>query len=295
MYHANSNNQISTIFLNSNNSKKTDGAYEFDLETSITCPLSQNLLLSLIEFQTPNVLPIFDSTNNIFNFSINSPFNNSVLFTINLIIPNSIMNPVDFANYVNFEYLSLRPVENSEFEFSVFFNRQTFILEFSSNTHFKILNSTASTILGLNDSYPILATQSPAYSIRQNPVNFISTNNIFIKTQEFTLNNINSYGQITNTFARVPVNCNPGGIIFYRPVELNKFIIPSRRLKKLTFNFENDRNQPINNLHFQIMLKIDYIFPQIKEESPEVGTINYYLKNNVLPQEEQVEPEPFGV
>ena len=73
MYSANTNNQISTIFLNSRNAKRTGatGIYEFDMETAISCPLSQTILLSLSEFQTPNTLPIFTAINNEFNYSVN--------------------------------------------------------------------------------------------------------------------------------------------------------------------------------------------------------------------------------
>lgn len=296
MYQANTNSQISTIFLNSDNAKKSNNSYEFDMTSAISCPLSQNILLSVAEFETPNTFPIFDSTNNIFNYTINHPVTNSVLFTMNLVIPSTIMNPVDFSNYVNYNYITTKPTGYDEFIFSVNYNRQTFILEFSCNTHFNIIYSNASKVLGLNDEYPIYASQSPAYSIRQNPVSFIFTNNIFIKTQEFTLNNINSYGDITNTMARVQVNCNPGQMIFYKPIELNRFIIATKTIKKLTFSFENDRNQPIINLNFQLLLKVELVYPQVQDDSTyQSGTIDYYLKNNIIPVEEEEQDEAFGV
>lgn len=297
MYSANTNNQISTVFLNSRNARLSSGAYEFDLETPLSCPLSQMLVISLLEFQTPNTLPIFNASNNQFSYSVNDPISNAPLITRNLIIPNTIMNPVDFCNYINFDYITNRPPVYSIYEFSVNFNRQTFILEFSSNTKFSIIATTAYEILGLPETnYPLEASTSPAYSIKWLPVSFISTHNIFVKTEEFTLNNINSYGQITNTLARIPVNVNPGCTIFYRPVELNRYIIPMKTIKRLALSFQNDKNQAIDTINFQLLFKVEFLYPQEKEESYDKGTIDYYFKNSILPQDDdQEEEEPLGV
>ena len=296
MYSANTNNQISTIFLNSNNAKISNGSFEFDLETPIKCRLSENIILSLIEFQTANNFPIFTSYNNFFSYRINDPITNVQLFAREVTIPSTVMNPVDFCILVNADYIAYRPAIYTHLEFSVHFNKQTFILEFSSNTHFDIISTTASKELGLPGPFPIASAYVPAYNIRELPVSFIASKNIFIKTQEFTLNNINSLGQITNTFARVPVNTNPGYTIFYRPVETNRFLIPTKTIKKLSMTFEKDNNTLIENIDFQMMLKIEFVYPQEREESYEAGTINYYFKNNpTMPEEEEEEDEPFGV
>ena len=300
MYSANTNNQISTIFLNSRNAKRTGstGIYEFEMETAISCSLSQMILLSLSEFQTPNTLPVFTAINNEFNYSVNDPITNVPLMTRNITIPDSIMNPIDFSNYINFNYITNRPPEYSAYEFSVNFNRQTFILEFSSNTKFTIISTTAYEALGLPDKayqYPLEASVNPAYSIKWLPVSFVATHNIFIKTQEFTLNNINSFGEITNTLARIPVNVNPGHTIFYRPVELNRFLIPAKTIKNLALSFQNDKNQLIEIINFQLSFKIEFVFPQEREESYDKGTIDYYFKNNIIPDEEEEQDEAFGV
>lgn len=299
MYSANTNNQIITVFLNSRNAKVTNpGVYEFDMDTSISCSLSEMILLSLLEFQTPNTLPVFSSINNTFIYSVNDSVTNVPLIIRNLTIPSSIMNPVDFSNYINFDYITNRPAAYSTYEFSVNFNRQTFILEFSSNTKFTIITTTADEVLGLPtdiNQYPLEASASPAYSIRWLPVSFVATHNIFLKTQEFTLNNMNSFGEITNTLARIPVNVNPGNTIFYRPVELNRFIVPTKTIKRLSLSFQNDKNQPIDIINFQLLFKIEFIYPQEQEEAYEKGTINYYFKNTIVADEEEQEPDVLGV
>ena len=123
----------------------------------------------------------------------------------------------------------------------------------------------------------------------------IATHNIFLKTQEFTLNNVNSFGEITNTLARIPVNVNPGNTIFFRPVELNRFLIPTKTIKRLALSFQNDKNQPIEIINFQLSFKIEFVYPQEREESYDKGTIDYYFKNNIVPDEEEEQDEAFGV
>jgi hypothetical protein len=297
MYSANTNNQISTIYLNSKNAKIYDNTFNFVLDTAISCPLSQNILMSVIEFHTPNDFPLFTNTNNTFNYSVNDPITNAPLIIGNLTIPSSIMNPIDFCNYVNFNYLSIRPAPYSSYIFSVNYNIQTFKLEFLSNTKFTIITTSANSILGFprDTVFPIEASTTPAFSLILNPVSFIFSSSIFIKTQEFTLNNINSYGNITNTLSRIPVNVNPGNTIFFRPTELNKFVLPIRKIKHLNITLENDRNDIIMPSNFQMMLKIEYIYPQSDDVPYDKGTIDYYFKTNqVLPEEEENEEEAFG-
>ena len=292
----------STVFLNSKLAQKSGPSYRFELETAVTAPLSQRLLLSVMEFSCPNTFHVFNETNNLFEFGLHLPAPPSSLIQVFIInIPDTIMNPVDFCSYVNNYYIVNKNAGAAAYTWSASYNKQTFKIEFASNASFGIRHaSTCYDIIGITrDQLPIFAGTNPMFTLElPYPVNFVSTSAIFIKTQEFTLQNINSYGKITNTMARVPVNVNPGYKIFYRPVELNRFLLPIRKIKELHITLENDAGVVLDlgTQTFQMMLKIEFVFPQDETVAYDKGSIGYFIKNDYrVPDEEEDEDEPLGI
>jgi hypothetical protein len=301
-YLANTNNQLTTVFLNSKLAQKSGTSYRFELETAVTAPLSQRLILSVMEFSCPNAFPVFNSTNNLFVWGLNLPAPpGSLIQLFEITIPDTIMNPVDFCSYVNNYYIVNKNGGAAAYTWTASYNKQTFKIEFASNASFQIrLQSTCYEVIGITyDLLPIFAGTSPAFTlICPYPVNFVPTSAIFIKTQEFTLQNINSFGYITNTMSRVPVNVNPGYKIFYRPVELTRFLLPVRKIKELHITLENDSGVALDlgTQIFQLLLKIEYIFPQDETVAYDKGSIGYYIKNDYrVPDEEEDEDEPLGI
>jgi hypothetical protein len=302
MYLSNSNNQLSTIFLNSKLATKNNNSYRFNLNTAIICPLNQKILLSLEEFSMANAFTLFNSTNNLFVFGLNLPAPpGSLIQLFQITIPNTITNPVQFCEYVNNYYIVNKNAGASAYTFTASYNKLTFKIEFASNASYQIrLQSTCYDIIGCDsDLLPIFAGTSPAFTlICPYPVNFIPVSNIFIKTQEFTLQNINSFGTITNTLARVPVNSNLGFKIFYRPTELNRFLLPVRKIKELHITLEDEKGNELDlgTQPFQMMLKIELIYPFEDNVAPDKGSIGYFIKNDLrLPDEEVEEEDTIGI
>ncbi len=288
----NSNSQLKTLYLNSQLGTKTNNIYNFEFATPIICPLNQQIIISVSEFSVPYVFPLFNSSNNVIATSESgTPYT--------LTIPDTIRNPVDFAAYWN----GNKPVGYTS---TLVYNKQTFKFTFFSTFPLSITtDTTCGRIIGLEYINNVVqlsigSVVNPTWHLElPSTVNFRPTDQIFIKSEELTLNNVNSFGTITNTLARVPVNTMPGSIIFYRPVELNKFIIPKKTIQTLKIGLTDALQKPldIGSQAFQLLLKVEFMYPLDDETPYDKGSIPYFMKNELrLPDESEEEEEvPFGV
>ena len=78
-------------------------------------------------------------------------------------------------------------------------------------------------------------------------------------TTKSTLDNEN--GTFTNILARIPINTNPGGIIFHSPANTTHHATASLRvIQSIGIKLTDDANRAIdlNGLHFQISLLISF-------------------------------------
>ena len=288
----NSNSQLKTLYLNSQLATKTNNIYNFEFATPIIVPLNQQAIISVAEFNVPNVFPLFNSSNNVIATSESG-------LGVTLTIPDTIRNPVDFAAYWN----GNKPAGYTS---TLVYNKQTFKFTFFSTFPLSITtDTTCGRIIGLEYINNIVqlsigSVVNPTWHLElPSTINFRPTDQIFIKTEELTLNNVNSFGTITNTLARVPVNTQPGSIIFYRPVELNRFIIPKKTIQTLKVGLVDALQKPldIGSQAFQLLLKVEFMYPLDNDIAYDKGSIPYFMKNELrLPDEEEEEEEqPFGV
>jgi len=287
----NSNSQLKTLYLNSQLATKTNNIYNFEFATPIICPLNMQTIISVAEFNVPNVFPLFNSSNNVIATSESgTPYT--------LTIPDTIRNPIDFAAYWN----GNKPVGYTA---TLVYNKQTFKFTFFSTFPLSITTATTcGRIIGLEYINNVVqlsigSTINPTWHLElPSTINFRPTDQIFIKTEELTLNNVNSFGIITNTLARVPVNTQPGSVIFYRPVELNRFIIPKKTIQTLKVGLVDALQKPldIGSQAFQLLLKVEFMYPLDDETPHDKGSIPYFIKNELrLPDEEEEEERPIGV
>jgi hypothetical protein len=288
----NSNSQLKTLYLNSQLATKTNNIYNFEFATPISCPLNMQTIISVAEFNVPNIFPLFNSSNNVIATSESgTPYT--------LTIPDNIRNPVDFAAYWN----GNKP---AAYTATLVYNKQTFKFTFFSTFPMSITtDTTCGRIIGLEYINNVVqlsigSTINPTWNLElPSTINFRPTDQIFIKTEELTLNNVNSFGTITNTLARVPVNAQPGSIIFYRPTELNRFIIPKKTIQTLKVGLVDALQKPldIGSQAFQLLLKVEFMYPLDDDTPYDKGSIPYFIKNELrLPdEEEEVEEQPFGV
>jgi len=288
----NSNSQLKTLYLNSQLGTKTNNIYNFEFATPIICPLNQQIIISVSEFSVPYVFPLFNSSNNVIATSESG-------FVFTLTIPDTIRNPIDLAAYWN----GNKP---AGYTATLVYNKQTFKFTFFSSFPMSIMTeTTCGRIIGLEYINNVVqlsigSSVNPTWHLElPSTINFRPTDQIFIKTEELTLNNVNSFGTITNTLARVPVNTMPGSIIFYRPTELNRFIIPKKTIQTLKVGLVDALQKPldIGSQAFQLLLKVEFMYPLDDETPYDKGSIPYFMKNELrLPDEEEEEEEvPFGV
>lgn len=293
MYLSNSNNQISTIHLNSKLASFRGETTYFNLNTPINCPLNQQIIISVAEFYIPNVFPNINEYTNILKIRyIETP---TIYEDYTYTIPIKYWSPKSFTDYLNQLFLG------SGINLNIFYNKSTFKMEMSATKQFIILQgTTCGALLGLSKNnqnewiLPVNSQLAPTYHIYfDSTINFKATDTIFIKNNDFTLQNVNSFGNITNTICRVPVNCNYGESIFYRPTELDRFIVFKKSFNTFGITLTDDMGNVLNygSQDFNILLKIEYMYPFEPDADEDKGTIPYFIRNKLYLPTEPVEDD----
>jgi hypothetical protein len=277
----------STIFLDSQKAI-TRNPFLFNLNTPITCPTSLRMIISLQELSIPNTF------NNI------TPLNNKISFNLWNYSSNTIEIPVGIYNVYTFrDYLNSTTLF-SNWNITCVYDKYSYKYTFVSTLDVRIINNddyptTCGGIIGLgknnNNEYVEMTypTGSPTYTIvLPSTVDFSGTPFIYLKVQNLPLTNINSYGVINDTMARIPVNSPLGYKIFYRPPEPIKFLVGRQVFNGLTLLIEDTNNVNIvGSSEFQLLLKIDYIYPPQDKENILTGSLIYDMNNLELPDEDE--------
>ena len=288
------------VFMNSENSvfKQIDGegSYTYSFNTPIQLPTNCEMLVSVTDATLPNVIPNVTALNNKISFHV--PIF-SKFFTISLQEDDGNIDKVysvtEWLSYVN-----AKIVIEAIGQFTLYgeYNVSSSKIKWFCNFEFKIINT---------DSYPTTCfdligfaknrTNTPAYvdeasgillTSTTNPsyhipmpsiVNFSGTRFIFLKFKDINVPNLNSTGVTDNAMVRIDNNAPYGYFIFYRPMEVQRFVIRKRTINNLTFTLTDTKGQELNIFSgdAQITLKIDFKYkPELR--SMEEGTIQYELR-----------------
>lgn len=277
------------IHLNTNNSISRmidgEGINYFSFNTPIQCPLNCNMVFSITDAQFPNVMPLINESNNRIVFFVPA-----------------------FSRIVDVEILPCYGVEdflriiNKEIKlqanglFSLYGKYNNFKITWFSNYPFSILNvgnykTTCLDLIGakrnqygdfINETANDLrvSTTNPAYSIEMDSVvNFMGVRFIYLKFKNISVNNMNSSGVLDNAIVRIDNNAQPGGMIFYRPLEVHKFLVGKKSIQNFNFILTDDKDNPINlfSSNAYITIKIDYVY-NAEEREVDEGTINYTMR-----------------
>ena len=257
-------NSINAVKVNNANNDNNSQNLEFYLDAPIIAPPFTRMIISLIDFQIPNIIPnIGTNINDKLSFQGS---NNKITLTF----PSRYYNVLEFVKEFNTLILNSNiPSIVASFSF------ETLKLTFTSDVDFiKIINETnnpttltnVGVIRNNNNSFifPINGTLTqPSIIEMPSVVNFGSPSVIFLKCDNITVNNLTSSGQSDQTFARIDVNAPFGYTIFHRPVEPTKFLLRQRVIDKLHFSLTTIDNIPISiqGLSFQATLNINFIYP----------------------------------
>jgi len=289
-------NQV--VFLNSENSiyKSVDGQgeYTYNFQTPIQLPTNCQMLISVTDAQLSNIMPNVNSSNNKISFFIPTFSKN---FTIELRgddgTTDNVYNVNEFLAFANSRIL----LEASN-QFSLYgeFQTMTSKIKWFSNFPFQIIDTpnyptTCIDLLGFKknqnnevvyESSEVLLSSvlNPTYHITMpSCVNFTGTRFIFVKFNNISVNNLNGSGVTDNAMVRIDNNAPFGYMIFYRPSEVQRFVVRKQTINNITFSLTDTQGNHLNifSNDAQITLKIEYMYkPEMR--SMEEGTINYELR-----------------
>lgn len=288
-------NQV--IFLNTQNAifRNIDGGdneYQYNFQTPIQVPINCQLLLSIADAQLPNIMPNVSSSNNKISFYIPAF---SKFFTITIQdddgIVNKNYNVNSFLNIVNYKIL-LEAV--SQFTLQGIYDENIAKIVWYCNFAFEIINTPnypttcLSLIGGQKDQFNNYSDEeilfesivSPAHHINMpSCVNFSNTRFIFLKFKNISVPNMISNGLQDNSVIRISNNAAFGHYIFYRPNDIQRFLITKKNITNIAFTLTdmNGDNLNIWSNDAQITIKLETIYkPELR--SVEEGTIFYELR-----------------
>ena len=146
------------------------------------------------------------------------------------------------------------------------------LLGFRKNNHNEIVYE--------SDEVLLSSVLNPTYHITMpSCVNFTGTRYIFVKLKNISVNNLNSNGITDNAMVRIDNNVPFGYMIFYRPSEVQRFIIRKQTINSITFSLTDTQGKELNifSNDATITLKIEYMYkPEMRSHEEE--TINYELR-----------------
>jgi hypothetical protein len=286
------------IFLNSQNSifKTIDGVgqYEYNLQTPVQLPTNCQMLISITDAQIPNIIPNVNSNNNKISFYIPAF---SKFFTITLQDPDGEVDKVysvyEWLAFVNEQILY---ESANQFTLSGTYNPTSSKIKWFCNFEFKIIDTpnyrtTCTELIGFrkdrqnevvyeSDEVLLSSKVSPAHHINMpSSVNFAGSRFIFVKFDSISVNNLNSQGLTDNAIVRIDNNAPYGHIIFYRPMEVQRFIIRKQTISGIAFILTDTNGKELNifSNDAQITIKLEYMYkPEMR--SHEEGTIAYELR-----------------
>lgn len=283
------------IFLNSRNSiyKSIDGigSYTFNLQTPVILPTNCRMLLSITDAQIPNITPNVTSTNNRISFYVPT-FSKYFTIVVDDGDGDRVYTADEFLNTINEKILA-----NAGDQFTLYgvYQPNNAKVKWFCDFYFEIINNgnyptTCTDLLGFRKDNNnnliqtadalLTATTNPSYHITMpSCVNFTGSPFIFIKFKNISVNNLNSNGIMDDAVVRIDNNVPFGYMIFYRPVEVQRFIVGKQTISNISFILTDTQGNELNifSNDAQITIKIEYIYkPEMR--SLEEGTINYELR-----------------
>lgn len=293
--------QTNTVYLDSLNCVKRSPDFLYDLATPIRSPVSLKMLLSVENVTFRNTLPnVVDGK---MSFIYDTLGLNGTPQYLTFDIPTGIYSMNSFKNEFNeFANNNIGPglfickVDMTNFKFS-----------FASTVPCSIINTIAypTTIgrqLGVTYSdeneevFPINSVGAPAETIfMPRSFDWSGGQYVFLKMAAITLNNINSLGDINDTLIRVPINCNIGYVVNYRPTDVIRFLIERSEINTIAIRLEDQYNNVLSPDDLQVVLRVDFIVPPEVDTRGE-GTIDFYWgENQPTDIQEEDDEDIFGV
>lgn len=272
--------------------------FQYILKDKVDCPSNQILLVSLHSASIPysfyNIrsginnhidLKIADFTSGSavgeHSTSIELTSSNHSAFTL----ADLLKTKLDSAFSSHYHYSTLVDYDNdtNKLTFSITPNntdsakvlRITMLFSTGNNAH-KTINEE----LGFNVADVFFDKNTSLTSTNSIDING-SIHGIFVRTNLTSKSVLDSQnGNLSNILGRIPIDVQPGGIIFHRPRDcIHHSLVKSKDVSNLTIKLTDERNRilDLNGLHFQVGIKIDYLYD--KKQVIEPTTAELRIKN----------------
>ena len=196
-------------------------------------------MIELLEFECPISFYLFDSFNNTLNVTVvgdNSTTTQSYTIPVGNYDTSTLLtqlNALFTAASTPYTITTTYNATTLKFKFVVApASPNTAITSFSLNS-----TSTCLKILGFHDTLSVNGT----ILISDGVANLNRTSNIYIKTPDIRLQNLNSKGEFDNTLAKCHVTKDAGEFIHYQQANSDaKFILNNNYLDRITVVLEDD-------------------------------------------------------
>ena len=100
-----------------------------------------------------------------------------------------------------------------------------------------------------------------------------SIHGVYIRTNLVSKGTLDSQnGVLSNILARMPLNVQSGGILFFEPRDsIHKSVVDLRTINAVTLRLTDERNRilDLNGLHFQICISLDFVYAKRPENQVE--------------------------
>lgn len=232
------------IFLQSKDGIKSENnsSCDFFLDRVIDSPRQDlGMLISVIDAEIPY---------SFYNISDEIGNNKLTINNIEVVIAEQNYSSFSIVDAFNQKFQS----DNNLSAITIAFDDNTNRFKLSSGTPFTVNSTTMVKELGM-DNLP----QTGSTYVSNKVCNLAGTSSIYIRSDNMSVQNINSFGKTNGVLSKVLVDSSPGNFIFYQPSTPQYFIL-GNVLSYINIQLKNDDDKFIdfNGLDWSLTLSIEY-------------------------------------
>jgi len=256
--------------------------FTYVLKENIDIPSNQRCLISLHSATIPYSF-----------YNIRGGVNDSVKMALGgteqeVIIPAGNYTTTSLAQYVSDKFVELWSgvITGMTMDFNE--DTQKFDITITSNfnypvnSHFDFDNELKDAHIEMGfrpEIVPFTITEDAGvYSYKVSSQNVVDINGsihgVYVRSNLVANGTLDSQnGVLSNILARLPLNVQSGGILFFEPRDaIHKNIVDVRSINAITIRLTDERNRilDLNGLHFQICISIDFVYGR-RPDNPSTG------------------------
>ncbi len=261
------------VFLRSDQATHVNGnTRTFNFRNPVSALKNHRMMVEVLEFECPISYYLIDSNNNALDFSV---YGDAVASACSIVLPDGNYDTSTMTTKIN----ALLNGINSDFIMSVAYDSSTLKFTFttsasgsnSSITEVRMLKtSTIAKILGFHNVTPDTNVSGGTTFTSDGVANLNRTQNIYIKTPNLKLKNMNGRGLEDNTICKVQVEGAAGQMVHYQNNNSDsKFVLDGTNLNGVVVELEDDDGKAINlnkltyhlTLLFMFIVQENYVPP----------------------------------